>query len=58
VEIDSIYLDYGVYHDSKKRMKYSVEGQMYLSPGQKHPINVAISWPQVDLTTLLEEIYG
>jgi hypothetical protein len=47
VEVESIYLDYGARYEPDKRMKYSVEGQMYLSPSQKHNINVTVDWSQV-----------
>ena len=48
VEIESIHLDYGARDDSDQRMRYSVAGEMYLSPGQKHEINVTVDWSQVE----------
>jgi len=47
VEIKSIYLDYGARDNPDKRMKYLVAGEMYLSPSQKHNLDVNMSWEQI-----------
>jgi hypothetical protein len=48
VKIDTVYLDYGENADPKKRMKYSVEGEIYLAAGQEHNIERNITWHQVE----------
>jgi hypothetical protein len=56
VEIESIYLDYGHRDDSSKRMRYSVAGEMYLSPGQKYDLEVERSWE--DIAEVKERYYN
>jgi hypothetical protein len=48
VEIAGIWLDYGANDDAQKRMKYVVVGEMYLGAGQKHEIQKAVSWSQIE----------
>ncbi len=48
VEIAGISLDYGAESDPQKRMKYSVSGEMYLGAGQKHEIQKAVTWSEID----------
>jgi hypothetical protein len=48
VEIESIHLDYGAGDNSEQRMRYVVMGEMYLSPGQKHDLEVERSWEDVE----------
>jgi len=48
VKIWSIHLDYGDRSVSEKRMKRAIEGEIYLSPGQKHKLEVNISWQDIE----------
>ncbi|MGH9927617.1 MAG: hypothetical protein ACREA9_00165 [Pyrinomonadaceae bacterium] len=48
VKIRSIRLDYGDKLNSEKRMKRSVEGEIYLSPGEKREVGVDIAWQDIE----------
>jgi len=48
VKIRSIHLDYGDKSVSEKRMKRGIEGEIYLSSGQRHKLEVNISWQDIE----------
>ena len=48
VKIDSFCLDYGDRNDKYKRMKYHIGGEVFLRPGQSHPLSKTISWKDVE----------
>ncbi|NOQ32636.1 MAG: hypothetical protein GQ567_00335 [Methanosarcinales archaeon] len=48
VKVDSLYLDYGDKVDSNKRMRRHIDGELYLSPCQRHEFNIEISWADVE----------
>jgi hypothetical protein len=48
IKVDSLYLDYGDKVDSNKRMRRHIDGEMYLSSGQRHEFDIEISWTNVE----------
>ena len=48
IKVDSSYIDYGDEVDSNKRMKRHIDGEMYLSSGQRHEFDIEISWADVE----------
>jgi hypothetical protein len=48
IELTRIYLDYGDADDPEKRMKRVVEGEMYVSSGDSHEIEVNVPWPDIE----------
>ena len=48
IKVDSLYLDYGDKVDSNKRMRRHIDGEMYLSSGQRHEFDIEISWADVE----------
>ena len=48
VNISSIHLDYGNDSDPSQRMKFFVDGQMFINPRQVHEFVHEITWPDVE----------
>jgi hypothetical protein len=48
VKLDRVYIDYGDESDPSKRIKYVVEGEVFLSPGQIHELKKDITWADVE----------
>ena len=48
VKVDRVYIDYGDESDSSKRMKYVIEGEVFLSPGQILEVKKEITWTDVE----------
>ena len=48
IKIDRLCIDYGDKIDSNKRMMRHIDGEMYLSPGQRHEFGIEITWVDVE----------
>ncbi len=48
IKIDSLNMDYGDKTDQRKRVSRHIEGEIFVSPGQCHPVSVIVTWDDVD----------